>query len=405
MIATAKPKELRRVGPEHEEITRGFEKPIGQDKLDVIAKAGMKFAIVCDDITRPTPVHKIVPTLIEKLDAAGIRSEDIYIIVGVGTHPRHTCDQNVKKLGQAVLDRFNVISHDIDGDLIYLGETSRGTPVHVNRRFAEADVKLGIGNLAPHPFSGYGGGPKTIVGICGRETIMCNHRFVKDDRCQLGLLKGNPVYEDIVEIARKASLHMIVNTLLDSEGRIARLFVGDPVEAHGKGVEVLEKACKVILPTLAEVVVTSSFPFDDYFYQSWKGIFSAALTCKQGGTIILSAPCRMGVQDEHYKLLTENRLFKITSDEIYEKVEKGEIKPYIIGLITYKLRSSIGDREVIIVTRGIEERKIRDMGFRYASDLDEAFQMAKAKHRTANLVVLPFGAETLPIVSGQDFGC
>ncbi len=53
-----------------------------------------------------------------------------------------------------------------------------GTPVKMNRRVVEADLRILIGFVKPHSMAGYSGGGKTILpGVCGVETIATNHGY------------------------------------------------------------------------------------------------------------------------------------------------------------------------------------------------------------------------------------
>ena len=86
-----------------------------------------------------------------------------------------------------ILQRYPVISHDCDApDLVDKGTTSRGTRVRVNRCFAEADLRIVVGNIEPHHFAGFSGGVKSAaIGLAARETITANHTHLLDARAAL----------------------------------------------------------------------------------------------------------------------------------------------------------------------------------------------------------------------------
>ena len=57
-------------------------------------------------------------------------------------------------------------------NLIYLGDSTNGTPVTVNRRAYECDIHVQIGKVEPHEFAGFSGGRKSILpGICNAATV------------------------------------------------------------------------------------------------------------------------------------------------------------------------------------------------------------------------------------------
>ena len=74
-------------GKNEEELVRNaLKNPIGSKPLTKIAKPGDKVAIVTDDHARPFVGWKMMPLILEELKTAGVRDEDITIIMGSGTH-------------------------------------------------------------------------------------------------------------------------------------------------------------------------------------------------------------------------------------------------------------------------------------------------------------------------------
>jgi len=62
---------------------------------------------------------------------------------------------------------------------VYIGETSRGTPVEVFRPVIESDLIIATGNLELHWFVGYSGGYKALLpGVCSKRTIEKNHSLM-----------------------------------------------------------------------------------------------------------------------------------------------------------------------------------------------------------------------------------
>jgi len=54
-----------------------------------------------------------------------------------------------KPVGEEVYNQIRCIDGDPD-DFVHMGETALGTPVDVTRVVAEADFRIGIGNIEYH---------------------------------------------------------------------------------------------------------------------------------------------------------------------------------------------------------------------------------------------------------------
>nr|NIQ39495.1 DUF2088 domain-containing protein [Pseudomonadota bacterium] len=211
------------------------------------ARPGAKACIVITDRTRPTPNHMIVPILLNALNALGVRDTDMTIIVGVGMHAPDSVEAIRQNVGKVVVDRVEVINGEPDNEeaMVLVGETSLGTPVEVDRRFAEADIKIGTGNVTPCMLAGWSGGGKIVLpGVVSRRTIYENHKRFTGILAELecGSLLGimppqNIVRADIDEAATKSGIDMVVNTVLDTENNLVAVRAGEHVSVHRAAIE------------------------------------------------------------------------------------------------------------------------------------------------------------------------
>ena len=182
LLAMAEPKDVPGLTDIDAAVRKLLASPIGMAPLAEVVEglSHQKTVIISEDQTRPTPVDQILMPLLAELNRLGIADEDIDVIIGRGTH-RHPTEEEVRaKVGQEAMSRLRVTVHDADADdLVYVGTTTRGTRVRVNRLVAEAALIIGIGTANPHYFAGYGGGAKLILpGVCARETIKQNHVLI-----------------------------------------------------------------------------------------------------------------------------------------------------------------------------------------------------------------------------------
>ena len=221
-----KPKENLGVTDTKAEIERALSNPLGTQQLREIAKTYDKVAIVVDDATRPTPSHLMIIPLLDELNKAGVNDEDVTVIFGCGAHRPVTTEETEKLVGKDALERVKTISHDyMAEDQVFLGKTSFGTKVNVNKIFAEADVKVLAGDTNLHYYAGYGGGRKGVLpAVSSAETIQQNHALLVHPQATTGVLEGNPVHEDMMEAAKLAKVDFILNIVTNSKNELVKVF-------------------------------------------------------------------------------------------------------------------------------------------------------------------------------------
>ncbi len=242
------------------------------------------------DITRPAPNRVTLPPLLERLHEAGIPGDGVIILIATGLHRAATEEEVDIIVGPEIAAKYRVVSHDardLARSTARWATTRRGTPVYIDERFMAADLHITLGFIEQHLMLGFSGGRKLIVpGLAAQETIKVIHspRFIREPLATEGSIAGNPLHEELLEIARMARHDFILDVALTQERKISGVFAGDPVKAHAAGVEFVEKACLEQIDEPADAVITSSagFPLDLTFYQSVKGITAAAHIVKPG---------------------------------------------------------------------------------------------------------------------------
>jgi nickel-dependent lactate racemase len=244
------------------EMERAFSHPIGSKTISELARGKKEVAILFDDMARPTPVHEIIPFVLRELERGGISDQQIRLIAALGAHGAHTANDFRKKLGQEVLDRFPVYNHHPFDYCTHLGKTRQGTPVSINKEVMACDLKIGIGCIVPHSFSGYGGGGKIILpGAAHIESIAHNHGLIKNhpDCVGPGKIEGNIPRLDIEEATRMAGLDVKIDAILNLRGEITSLFVGDPILEHHEGMTLAREVYATIPVRDMDVVVVNAY--------------------------------------------------------------------------------------------------------------------------------------------------
>ena len=176
-------KQLPAVDNIRESIVEAMKRPYGMPSLGKLTKGKDRIVVLVDDVTRPTPLKKILPMILEQLCSEGTKADKIRIIIGLGTH-RPMSDSEIREhLGNDIAERFEIVNHDYKNDkkLMNLGTTELGIPALVNKEVVDADFALSVGNIVPHNAAGWGGGAKMILpGVSGEESVgMPHHYFIR----------------------------------------------------------------------------------------------------------------------------------------------------------------------------------------------------------------------------------
>jgi nickel-dependent lactate racemase len=147
--------------------------------------AGDEAVVVVSDGTRPVPNGTLLPPLLGWMEAAGIPRERITILVGTGLHRPTREAELPAMLGPEVYGRYRTVVHDAAdrSGLVLLGETSRGTPIWINRHYVQSPIRVLTGMIEPHQYVGFTGGAKSVaMGLAGEDTIQGNHALLRDPR-------------------------------------------------------------------------------------------------------------------------------------------------------------------------------------------------------------------------------
>ena len=374
--------------------------PIGTPPLRELARGKRRLLVVVDDISRPTPVHRLLPPVLGVLRDAGLDDDSVEFMVALGTHRPMTRDEMAQKLGADVLARHQVHNHDWrDRDAcVRVGTTDDGTEVWVNRKVMEADLVVGIGRIMPIDICGFTGGGKILIpGVCGRITNdqMHWHRVMADDSDIIGH-RENAVRKCIDALARQAGLGFILNVIMHGCGHIIDAVAGDLTEAHRVGCEKSLLAHSTFIPQRPDVVVADGYPFDIEFWQVNKALDTAGLVVRNGGVVIMVSPCYEGFSQTHPEVLQFG--YRPIS-EIIELVESGRIQHKVVGVHMCQVRRVIDRATVILVTDGISTEHVESVGLRHAATPDEALATAlELAGGDARVAVLRNAAEMLPIV-------
>lgn len=282
------------------EIEEAFLHPIGTKSLAKVAQGRKNAAIAVDDMTRPTQAYRILPIMLRYLEFAGLSRKDVTIVIALGAHRSMDRKDMVKKLGKEIVETMSIYNHHPYEYLVHMGKSSRGTDIYVNRFFAEADLKIGLSFITPHPLAGFGGGGKIVLpGLGGIDTLEQNHRpGVRGVAGGIGFVEGNEVRAEIEDVARKVGLEFSVNVVGNPLAQTAGIFAGDLVAAHRKAVELATKVYATLAPPLLDIGIFNAWPKDSEFLQAvnafnvWRSGYRDLV--RKGGAVVISSACSEG---------------------------------------------------------------------------------------------------------------
>jgi nickel-dependent lactate racemase len=388
--------------PDQAGAVRGaLRHPIGSLPLKALVKPSDKVGIAFSDITRPTPNHLILPVLLGELDH--VPNERIVLFNSTGTHRANTEAELRGMLGDEIVDRYRIVQNDAsDRDShVLVGRTTSGNDAWIHREFVECDVRIPSGFIEPHFFAGFSGGGKAIMpGLALLETVMRNHNAKNLDSplARWGITHGNPVWEEIREVAAMVQPTFLLNVTLNRNQQITGVFAGDFEKAHAQGCAFVKEKAMAPVQEPYDIVIgsNSGYPLDLNLYQSVKGMSAAAQIVKEGGSIIIAADCWDGIPDhgEYAQLLLEAKSLESLLETIrapgFQRQDVWEA--HIQALICLKA-------DVYFYSHNLSDEQIEGALLRPCRDIEATIAELLQKHGPgATICVLPEGPQTIPYI-------
>jgi nickel-dependent lactate racemase len=385
-------------------VRKAIRNPLGLPPLKQIIHQKNrldKICIVVSDATRPVPSHIILEGVIRELKEYGIEDKQIFILIATGLHRPSRNDERERILGKELKNRLEVIDHmakDIDS-LKYIGNSSTGVPIYINKNYYNSDFKILTGYVEPHLFAGFSGGRKAIVpGIVGQETILGNHsaEMIDSSHARFGIFEKNPLHKNMLEIAKKVGVDFTLNVCINEEHKITKIAAGELEQVHECLVDYqLEHAFKEISEPFDIVVCgNGGYPLDLDLYQAVKSMLIGEMVVKKEGTIIAVNECIDGIGQDTFKDLLN---LGITPSEIYEKVMSKEIA--VLDQWEIQVLARVLMKADIYVVSKLKENELGNIGLKYASSVENAIKLALKKHgKNAKILMLPNGPQILPLL-------
>jgi len=376
--AILEPQGIKPTGRPEEIVERALSEPIGAVRaLREMVRGKRRVLVITSDQTRPVPSRITLPALLGEIEAERAHAD---LLIATGLHSPPSKGEMAAKYGDENLERFSdVMIHRSgeDDEQFRAGRLSTGMELHVNGELAkEGQLVIAEGFIEPHFFAGFTGGPKSVLpGVAGADSIMSNHSAerIDDPLSRSGILRGNPIQEEIREASLTAGLRFVLNVILDEGKNIVGAVAGETIAAHEAGCGIVSAHNKVsALPS--EIVVTSNngFPLDRNLYQMVKGLSAAAPIAKRGGVIVIVGECVDGVGHKKFQSMLEE---SESPGELLAKIRSGEIRcedQWEAQILAKVLERA----KVIVVSDGLKESIAEGMHMLHSPTLEEAIERA-----------------------------
>lgn len=404
LLTQGEPSEYEGLPDVEKEIVRALDNPIHAPRIEEMAKPG-KTVILFDDLTRPTPAYLVFPEIFRRLNAAGVKDEDITAICALGSHPKPTEEQIIEKIGKEAHERLSprVVIHDCDSEEnVIIGRTTYGSLVEINPLVREAEFCVGIGGCIPHFASGVGGGSKIVMpGVFSFQSILEHHmKWMANSGTILGTIEGNQFHAEQDEMGRMTGVQYKVDLAVNVKNEVTNVYAGDICEISKVTSKNLLKEYGVPVPGKADVVISGTYPLDKGI-QAVKGLGPAVVASKPGSHIILVG--RNTLPEQLGPLLPALNNKKSFAKEVRDTIG-GEINPIAKGAgisawyFVLFLKRQLERLKITYVCEDMSRSEVEAMRMSYDKTIEDALKRIERERPEADVTIFPAGSITVPIM-------
>jgi len=380
--------------------------PVGAAPYAALVHGRKSACILICDITRPVPNHLFLRPLIEGMLAAGMPRERITVLVATGLHRPNEGEELAEVVADPwVFDTVRVANHFARDDAAHvdLGVTAkRRTPVKLDRRFVEAELRIATGLVEPHFMAGYSGGRKVIApGIAHADTIRTFHsaRFMEDPAAIQCNLAGNPLHEEQLEIVRMLGEVYAVNTVIDEDRNLVHVNFGEVIGSHLAAVAFVAASTRLPVGRRFSTILTSAagHPLDKTYYQTVKGMVTPLDILEPGGTLIVASACSEGFGSPEFRE-AQRRLRTLGPDAFLQTLlakSFADVDEWQTEMQLKSLRAG----HVQLYTTGLDDEERSLTGVETIASIEAAIAIALARAGDPAIAVVPEGPYVVPVVA------
>jgi nickel-dependent lactate racemase len=289
-------------------LAMALTKPVAgvslRERLEAVR--GGRVVIIVEDLTRHSPLDRILGVILREIRHAGVAEENLQIVIASGMHPPADEEDVRRKLGPAAAEiPFRMNPWHDEKSYLRVGRAG-GVDIRIDRGVVEADLRILVSSVSPHLQAGFGGGYKMLFPGCGlQRNIRLLHR-VGISRQGQGQLVGTSAQDNPMRRVIDAAGEMVdthhgstfsVQYVLDGENLPTHIAAGDPAPTHRMITKQCALACGVIPEAQADVVIANAHPRDHDLWQAFKCIPNTCWAARENGVVICLARCELGLNE------------------------------------------------------------------------------------------------------------
>jgi len=391
LAGTAEPPRGSPLENPFEALSEALKSPIEAEPLTEKARRGGKVAIALDGTMSLYAASMAASGIAWTLGQAEIPAERVTVVVGNGL--REESDQRIlEALSKTdALREAEIVEHRRDSEnVVKVGTTSARTDVEVSREFAEAEIKVAVGEVFPDPFSGFRGAQSSVYPALATGGPFEHHRGLafRGDVTP-GAVEGNQVHVDQMEVCELIGVDLGVQLLTNGSGEILSVHAGSMGASFRSALEALGDSHRVEVEAGADIIVVSAggarFDFD--LYNAVWALGTVASLAKRGATIILLAECEEGLGADGFEALA-------AVDTVAELRRR-----YMLGARgVYTIKSALRRNEVVLVST-LPGYLAEPLGFTVERTANDAFQRVLERRRGRRTIAITHGCSTVPFVA------
>ncbi|MEM1575155.1 MAG: lactate racemase domain-containing protein [Nitrososphaerota archaeon] len=326
-------------------MNEAFQEIIKKLIDDYFLKKDEKIVFVIDDKGFPESIKLFINRLIEELRSLKLNDKNIIFLIASKNGKELKSKDLYNLFNKEAINNYKIICHNpLKNEFEFIGKTSFGTNVYLNKIFTEADKKILLGNILINPLIGYSSIGETIIpGIAKEETIKQNFSLILENK-ELKKFSEYSIHKDSLEAAKISGIDFSIYFLLNSNNEISAIFSGSIDEINEKSINLLNEIYNLKIDEKADIVVASlgGLPYDRTLENACDCLINLLNILSEKGVLIIVSECRKGLGSMIFSSFLEK-----DSKEIYEKLKK---EPRIEIYRAYILKKFLEDFKMAIVS-------------------------------------------------------